>query len=570
MNPHNWSLTVKLTGLTVLFLAVAVAAVAGTALYQVTDATTNDVVQRQERNVRTAAILFSERLPDMNVTYAADGNVDRIEISAIPNFDGHALIDQVGAMTGETATIFQWVDAEQDFIRRTTNIIKDDGNRAVGTFLGQGGRVYAAVTAGETFAGEAVILGKSYYTVYVPIFDPNNAVIGILYAGVEKARVNALLNAMSLNLAIAALTIFVIIAVVAMLVFRRTTNAVSRLRGTMMCLASGDIEEAIPCLDRGDELGEMAEAVEVFKLNAEEKRRLEDEQKAAAAAAEAQRRHMLDELAQAFDGRVAAVMEGVHRLAGKTQSSAEALQKLADQTSSETGQAAAASDMAAEHIQTVAGAAEELVASVHEINVQIGNASTQTGTAVDIVTSTNSTVEGLKEATTKIGDVVSLISDIAAQTNMLALNATIEAARAGDAGKGFAVVASEVKSLANQTQNATEEISAQIDQVQRVASAAVGAISKISKIVDEVSVSVGSITSAAEEQGASTEEIARSMSEAGSSSAEVANSVGRVRAMAADTGSNAEGLLDVSRDLSEETVRMQSEVQGFLASLRAA
>ncbi|MBI3706983.1 MAG: methyl-accepting chemotaxis protein, partial [Proteobacteria bacterium] len=225
---------------------------------------------------------------------------------------------------------------------------------------------------------------------------------------------------------------------------------------------------------------------------------------------------------------------------------------------------------ASSNVQTVAAASEELSASIAEISRQVSHAAGIAVRAVEETKRTDSTVQGLAETAGKIGDVVKLINDIAGQTNLLALNATIEAARAGEAGKGFAVVASEVKSLANQTAKATEDISAQISAVQSVTKDAVDAIKRIGGTIGEVSTIATSIASAVEEQGAATQEITRSTQRAAGRTKDVSESIAGVTKGADATGAAAQGVKSAAETLGQQTERLGSQVNDFLGKIRAA
>ena len=242
----------------------------------------------------------------------------------------------------------------------------------------------------------------------------------------------------------------------------------------------------------------------------------------------------------------------------------------AETTTSQSNAVANAADAATGSVQTAASAAEELAASVQEIRRQVGRSVELAGAAVDDARKTDATVQGLSQASQKIGEVVKMISDIAAQTNLLALNATIEAARAGEAGKGFAVVASEVKSLANQTARATEDISAQIAASQAVTDQAVDAIRAIGARIGEMNDIATAIRGAVEEQGAATNEIATSISSAAAGTAEVNQAIGSVARAATESATAAAQLEGASSTLSREAERLRSGVDGFLKSVRAA
>src|SRR5581483_1827101 len=250
------------------------------------------------------------------------------------------------------------------------------------------------------------------------------------------------------------------------------SKPIATINAAMQKLAGGEKTIDVPGLDRGDEVGEMAKTVQVFKESMIESDRLRAEQEIAKKRSEEERRKAMLDLADRLEKGVGGVVASVSAAATELQSTAQSMSATAEQTSRQAAAVAVASDETTQNVQTVASATEELSASIGEINGQVVESTRIVQEAVNQSNDTNAKVKGLADAAQKIGEVVRLISDIAGQTNLLALNATIEAARAGEAGKGFAVVASEVKALASQTGRATEEIAAQVQAI----GAATGAV----------------------------------------------------------------------------------------------
>ena len=286
------------------------------------------------------------------------------------------------------------------------------------------------------------------------------------------------------------------------------SRPVQKITDAMHQLASGELEAEIPALDRGDEVGQMAQAMLVFRRNAQEARRLQGEAERIRAAKD-RRQAAMDNHTQDFGTSASGVMATLVGAADAMRDTASKMAEAAHHTRDTAAQTAEGAEGAARNVGMVAAAAEELSASIHEISQQVARATQAAQEAVERASTTDAKVGGMAEAAERVGDVVQLISDIAGQTNLLALNATIEAARAGDAGKGFAVVAGEVKALAAQTAKATEEISSQIAAIRGATGEAVSAVREVTASISQVSEVASAIAAAVEEQTATTREIAQ-------------------------------------------------------------
>ena len=364
---------------------------------------------------------------------------------------------------------------------------------------------------------------------------------------------------------------FVLGAVWAFMLARGISRPMIAMCKAMRELAGGNFDVVLPGLGRRDEIGEMASAVEEFKVQAIAKAErdaasLEAQNKAGAAA----RRNELIRFADEFETAVGSIVSNVSTSASQLEAAAGTLTRTAETTQSLSSQVADSSGQASSDMQSVAAATEELSASVNEIGRRVRESNDIAVAAVKQAEATDNRIGKLSKAAQEIGDVVKLITAIAEQTNLLALNATIEAARAGEAGRGFAVVAAEVKSLASQTAKATDEISSHISGMQGATQESVAAIKEIGGTIGKISEIASTIASAVEEQGSATQEIARSVQNVARGTQAASENVMQVNRGATETGSASEEVLNSARTLTSESTRLRQELDRFMANIRAA
>ncbi|MGZ3325343.1 MAG: methyl-accepting chemotaxis protein, partial [Xanthobacteraceae bacterium] len=340
--------------------------------------------------------------------------------------------------------------------------------------------------------------------------------------------------------------------------------------GVMDGLAKGDLNVEVPFVEYRNEIGHISRSLAVFKDQLIDAERVRAEREEAEARALAERKSAMNRIAGEFEKSVGGIVAGAASAATEMQRSAQSLSAIAQETTRQSTTVAAAAQQTTTNVQTVAAAAEELSTSGQEISRQIAQSASMAQSAVAQADRTNAMVDGLLEATQKIGEVMGLIQNIAGQTNLLALNATIEAARAGEAGKGFAVVASEVKALSTQTAKATEEIADQIQAIRDATGATAGAIREIGATIAQIDEIATTIAAAVEEQGGSTKEIARSVQQAAQGTQGVMQNIAGVTQASGQVGTAADLVLGSAGELAKQSERLKLEVESFLETVRAA
>lgn len=445
----------------------------------------------------------------------------------------------------------------QQFVRDTTASVEAYGQ--------------AALELGELIAERNELRDTALAQVGQSISD-----MAVLIKDEKVAEENAIAEATSAAMAAqqTLLGVFVVASligagVLAFLIASALSNPIVRLTRTMRTLADGQYDVDVPDTQRGDELGSMAQTVEVFKANALEREELERDAAVARQAQDVSHAETQNAIGT-FRTKVASILEILSGKTGQMRSTATELSSLASGAKEQAQTADEAAGETSESVQTVAAATEELASSIQEISRQVSAATDVVSSAADKSSNSVNEIEQLAEAGQKIGDVVNLIQDIAEQTNLLALNATIEAARAGEAGKGFAVVASEVKALAAQTAKATDEIAGQVSGIQNSTERAVHTIKEIAKMSDDLGEVTSSIASAVEEQGAATQEISNTTGSASQSTAALAEGVATLADAIKQTGDAANVVDEASSSVATQSDAISSAVQEFFDALEAA
>lgn len=427
--------------------------------------------------------------------------------------------------------------------------------------------VTAALEGNEGIATATDALGQTAFIAYKPVevMGAKLAVIGTI----TKAEVFKPINALALQVLLVTLLVCAAAAAVGIWFARSISRPVAALTESMRSLADGRTDLEIPGMERGDELGTMASAVEVFRENAIERSRLE-----AATQAETlvqmRRAEAIAEATAHYEQVAGDMLRTVAAASAELEATASSMTTAADQTNSMAASVAASAEESTVNARTAAGSADELTRSIGTIQSNAGEAASVAQEAVQLSGHAQAAVGELASAAGRIGEVVELIKGIADQTNLLALNATIEAARAGEAGKGFAIVAQEVKNLASQTGSATEDIAGQIGSIRGAVDGAVQAMSRIEQVIERINANAAAIGQSVDMQASVTEEIARVIADVATASQSVTVDVTRVTETASETGASAAEVLSASAELARQASALERETQTFLDRVRAA
>lgn len=538
--------------------------------------------EQQDTGLRILTAIFSDRFEDMSVEYDPAGMVSAVYWDTIPTFDSHELIDRVGAISGETATLFIWDPAENDFIRRSTNIIKPDGARAVGTALGQSSPVRPLMLNKETFRGEATILGKPYLTIYQPLQNSSGDVIGILYVGVDKTTINATIAAgRQLNIL---LGLGIILAGSMLLAYTISSllKPLTAIAARIEDVANGNFTKKIPYTDRHDQIGSIAQKLDVFQVSLSQKADLE--------AAQRQREleqkevvetvsHHLALLAQrdltasinkTFPATYEKLRDDFNDTVNVLNAAMQDVVSAADGIGSGANDIGSASDKLSMRTENQAATLEETAAALDELTASVRStadgaksveeivleAQTEAESSAQIVGSAIEAMTAIEKSSEQISQIIRVIDDIAFQTNLLALNAGVEAARAGEAGKGFAVVAAEVRALAHSSTEAAKEIKVLIGGSTKQVERGVDLVGSAGTALDSIAQRVSHISELVRSMAAGTSEQAIGLGE-------INVGVNQLDQVTQQNAAMVEEATAASRTLKHEVGRLQDLVGGF-------
>ncbi|MEA1830605.1 methyl-accepting chemotaxis protein [Methylobacterium durans] len=525
--------------------------------------------QREEAqtHLRTLSLVFAGKVAGASVGLIGT-QVERVVAPDLGSLSDLTIVDDVTAFIGGNATVFASEAGGDRYLRRITNVKKENGERAVGTALAADHPAQGAIRAGRAYSGTVTLFGRPFYTLYHPTFDRAGAVNGILYIGIPLERYHADYAATMWTMALVSLAVAVLACLVMIPIAVRMFRPLNEIAARTTRLAEGDLDGPIPSQTRRDEIGAVARALGTLRDTSRRARSLESDQRTASEG-ERQRRELLDGEVERFRVRVQQSIATFNARTGEMRERAAAMSAVSAEANTAIDGASAGSRETSANVQTVASAAEQLAASIAEIQGRIERAKGEVEGALGEAESMNAQVGDLAASAQRIGDVVGLIRAVAEQTNLLALNATIEAARAGEAGRGFAVVAAEVKELAGQTARATDEIAAQVARVQGATGVAVDAIGRMTSRMGSISATTADISDAVAAQGAATDEISRNVGETAQTSVAIARDLGTVSNAAQRTSEMAATVESAASSVEDVATGLEAEIGRFLKAVAA-
>lgn len=574
---RQMSLRSQLTMVLIAVVLVTATAVAFIGRERLSSKIEEDINHRTLSGLRVATRVFAEAAPIFIIEKNAENEPERLKLTTPPNagFDQFTprdltqIVDSISEANRGTATIFRWREEKKDYERIATTVKKPDGTRAVGTFLGQNGVVYPFMLRNEAYRGVAMILGEPYQTGYLPIMDPKGQPAGILYIGVGKlSELHASTGHLMRDLIIGSLVVMVLVIGLGLLLTDRLLRPLRQVAEATNALAGGAEQVTVPCLERGDQVGMIARAVEGF-AEAVAKQREQERHNIAEAQQMATRKAEMDAMVAMFRGTVQGHLGRLRSGADQVRSTSETIRQVVDQAASRVNDGVEASETGANAISEVATATNQFASSIAEIAGRSNEAATIVRKAAETGRNAEAIAGELSSAVEKIATAVAFISSIASQTNLLALNATIEAARAGEAGRGFAVVASEVKELSNGTSRAATEIAELVKSIESVTGAVTAATRDIGNGLDSINETTLVIAAAVNEQEQVTRDIATNADAAAQRGDVIRAGFTEVQHAIDNTAEAAKALDALSKEFAVSSDQLVAEIETFLKRMAA-
>jgi methyl-accepting chemotaxis protein len=565
------SLVAVVTLVIVVMVALASAAQVFVAYESLSSFVADAETRQRVSNLRIAATILKRDQPSVDIEWTSGGDAPHITMGGAPNFSDNDMIDEISRLTEATTTIFTYDSASSVFVRKTTSVRKADGSRAIGTTLDKSGPVYPALLAGKSYAGAADILGESYRTAYMPIYGKDGSVIGALYSGVKKKVIDGHIDDWERSVGVVSALVLLAFSAAAIFIARRMLRPLSDLASSVAQISAGELANVVPHTGRSNEIGLLADGLECFRHSQiAALTRAEGDKEAVRVQNEQARKAEMLALANDFERTIGEVVSHIGSTVQQLEKTAGTLTDSADRTEAGVTRVVAASQWTTENVQSLGEATGGLARAIDEIGGEVHRSGETVGRATGEASATTEHINNLSAAADRIGSVVGLITDIAAQTNMLALNATIEAARAGEAGRGFAVVAQEVKALAEQTAKATKEIADQISGVQHSTRLAADSIKGINQTISEISGISNTIICVVEKQDLATQNIARSVEQSSSGTNDIITNITALSATASEANRASNEVSHAVNGLAQQANTLRNEVQRFLGEVRAA
>ncbi len=554
------SIATKLLAISFFGMVLASAAVFAVA-YSLTSANIEKAARQQLKSNMTQLWDLIRRLDTHEAGFRLFN--DKLYSGLVPLNDAEDIVKAIATVGGGDATIL----AGDTYL--VTTLRRADGSSAAGAHLPPGEAHDALFKSATAYIGTTEISNTIYLSVYEPIIDGNKAVIGALFVGIPQEEFLAPLR----QLKMAGVVIGGLVAAIAagmFLLLRNMLRPLLNLTKVVSRLAEDDLETEIPSVRRQDEVGRLAAAMLVLKDNAVERRRLQELQTKGEAKTAEEKRALLTEMAETFETTVGTVVGEVLSRADDLRACSATMTSASRATSERAQRVSGAAERATDGVSCIAAAAGQLSASIAKIGSQAAESLTIAKDVASEAEHSRAEIDSLLTASAKIGEITSIISSIAENTNLLALNATIEAARAGTAGKGFAVVAAEVKSLANQTAQATKQIACQIKGIQSATEDAAGAIHRISGTVAKLQDHACEIAAAVEQQGVASRAIAEKVDAAASDARNILSTIGEVSTASVEAGSAAQHVVTAATSLGGQSATLRTAVVRFVEHVRAA